>query len=293
MIKRRDYQEITLDGKEFAYMEFGNMADYFDVIEKNGWQYSRYSDKPDSYARKWAYGSSFPSKGEHRKALLIGKATERCINTFKKMKASIDQGLNVSQFYRKGLSCKRNRRFMDEGDEIDIDRFLGNADNVWTSYKRDKKAKNIKIALNFGLACTNSEENFAELVAVLSTVSDLLTQLGYATEVLGCNARRYSGRRNYYQTCSSIKFKRSGERLDIQRLLSMGLQGLLRDLEFGVGEMLEYDGSQGQQTLMAPELREMLNINYVIEQKGIKTDQQKMDFFEGVIKDLVEKRSFL
>jgi hypothetical protein len=73
----------------------------------------------------------------------------------------------------------------------------------------------------------------------------------------------------------------------------MGLQGLLRDLEFGIGEMLEYNYSQGQQTLMAPELREMLNINYVIEQKSVKSDQQKMDFFEGVIKDLVEKRSFL
>lgn len=293
MIKGRDYQEITLEGKKFAYMEFGNMADYFSVIEQNGWQYSEHENEPDSYEEHWTYGRSFPTKGEHRKALLVGKASEKCINTFKTMKASINNGLNVSQFYRKGLSCKRNRRFMDEGDEIDIDRFLGNADNVWTSYKRDKKAKNIKIALNFGLACSNSEENFAELVAVLSTLSDLLTQLGYATEVLGCNARRYSGSRDYYQTCSSITFKRSGERLDIQRLLSMGLQGLLRDLEFGVGEMLDYNYSQGQQTLMAPELREMLNINYVIEQKSVKSDQQKMDFFEGVITDLVEKRSFL
>ena len=79
-------------------------------------------------------------------------------------------------------------------------------------------------------------------------------------------------------TSSIITFKKAGEKLDLQRLLSMGLQGLLRDWEFAIGEQLEYDSTQGSQALMSSEFKKHLNINYVIEQAEVKTDKDILSY---------------
>jgi hypothetical protein len=288
----RQHTEITLDDNHYAYMEFANLYDYFDVITENGWLYHKTKDKSGSHKNKWRYGLAFPTKREHYNALKMGKASKMMLDSYQKMRTSIESSLNVSKFYQQGLSCMRTRRFMDEGDEIDIDRYLGGADNTWITHKRNKKAKNIRIGMNFGLSCSNNERNFAKLVSVLAVLTDMLTKLGFATEVIGVNCRGYRGKRNYSQICSAIKFKGAGERLDIQRLLSMGLQGLLRDWEFGVGDELEISNCQGYQDKMHDGLKQHLNLNYVIEQSDVNDDQKQMDFFEGVITDLVEVQAW-
>ena len=70
----------------------------------------------------------------------------------------------------------------------------------------------------------------------------------------------------------------------------MGLQGLLRDWEFGIGKQaLEYDGTQGYQANMPQELQKRLNINYMVEQQEIKTAEKRIKFFNNIITELTNK----
>lgn len=285
----REFTNITINKLNFAYMKFNSLDDYKNVLDDNHWSFSELPNDA-SYTSSWTYGNSFPTQGEHRKALINGQASKLMIQEYHKTRNKIQNMLNVSSFYRQGLSCLRQRRYTDDGDDLDIDRFLGGTDNYWISHKRNKKAKNIRIAMNFGLNCNNKEINFAKLVGVLGALADMLTKLGYATEILGVNYRRYRGSKKLDYTSSIITFKKAGEKLDLQRLLSMGLQGLLRDWEFAIGEQLGYDITQGSQALMMDEFKKHLNINYVIEQAEVKTDKDILSYFENVINNLVEHK---
>tara|TARA_B100001939_G_scaffold54326_1_gene43507 strand:- start:40 stop:900 length:861 start_codon:yes stop_codon:yes gene_type:complete len=285
----RDFTYETLDGTNYAFMEFNSLNDYYTTMVDNNWVYKHFHES-DDFTRDFTYGSSFPTKGEHYNALKHGKASKAMVDGYTKMRSQIENELNINQYYQQGLSCMRTRRFRDEGDEVDINRYLGGADNYWITHKRDRQAKNIRIALNFGLNSNNTETKFAELVAVLATLADILTRLGFATEILGCNFRRYQGDKKLSYTCSSIKFKGSSEKLDIQRILSMGLQGLLRDWEFGIGKQaLKYDGTQGYQANMPQELQKRLNINYMVEQQEIKTAEKRIKFFNNIITELTNR----
>jgi len=285
----RNFTDITINKVNYSYMEFNSLDDYKNIIDENKWHYTEVPND-SSYTDSWTYGESFPSQGEHHRDLINGQASKLMIESYYETRNKIQNMLNVSSFYRQGLSCLRQRRYTDDGDDLDIDRFLGGTDNYWISHKRNKKAKNIRIAMNFGLNSNNNEINFAKLVGVLGALADMLTKLGYATEILGCNYRRYRGSKKLGYTSSIITFKKAGEKLDLQRLLSMGLQGLLRDWEFGIGEELGYDGSQGSQSRMGEEFKKHMNINYVIEQAETKTDKDILNYFENVINQLVEHK---
>lgn len=87
-----------------------------------------------------------------------------------------------------------------------------------------------------------------------------------------------------------IKFKRSGERLDVQRILSMGLTGLLRHEIFCVHySYFGYRNSMGQQSDMTEEHRKQLKLDYVVEQALVKGDKNCKTTLRKH-HDLVEKR---
>lgn len=189
----RKFTDISINKINYSYMEFNSLDDYKNVLDDNHWHFL-------SYLMMLAISLDglmeiLSNSGEHRKALINGRASKLMIDEYHKTRNKIQNMLNVSAFYRQGLSCMRQRRYTDDGDDLDIDRFLGGTDNYWISHKRNKKAKNIRIAMNFGLNSNNKEINFARLVGVLGALADMLTKLGYATEILGVNYRRYQGKK--------------------------------------------------------------------------------------------------
>jgi|TARA_R110000744_G_scaffold339876_1_gene445001 hypothetical protein len=259
------------------------------AIEKNGWEHSLTEARFD---HKWTYGTYFKNNETHMKALRQGRTTPSLVNHYKKIRRTLERKLRVSKFTGQGVSCKRKRRFVDDGDEVDIDRFLANSDTPWVVTKRNKKARNIKIAINFGLSCGNSEINFAKLISAGAYLSDVLTKVGYAVEVWGVNSTGYKGSLRLDEVCTAIKFKDSGQRLDIQRVLSMGLTGLFRNLIFGILEKKwKSNETLGYQIQMSKEVKKELGFNYVIEQEIVSDEEKMLDYFEKAISNAVEKRN--
>ena len=80
--------------------------------------------------------------------------------------------------------------------------------------------------------------------------------------------------------------------MDIQRVLSVMHKGLHRDIWFGLKDAL-FDicrSSYGSQTRTTKEMRELIGIDYVVEQEEIRDDDKLGNFFEDTIHKLVDKR---
>lgn len=272
----------------YETLQFQSLRDIQDVVEKNGWIYSKTKDR---YNQRWTYGTHFQNHSTHMKALRDGRTTPSLVTHYKKIRSTLERKLRVSKFTGQGVSCKRKRRFVDDGDEIDIDRFLANSDTPWVVTKRNKRARNIKIAINFGLSNGNNENSFAKLISTGAYLSDVLTKIGYAVEVWGAISIGYRGALPLDEVCAAIRFKDSGQRLDIQRVLSMGLTGLFRNLMFGILEKKwKFHESLGYQIQMCKEVKKELGFNYVIEQEIVSNEKKMLDFFEKAISNAVEKR---
>jgi len=269
-------------------LQFESLRHMQDSIEENGWKHSKTKDR---FEDEWTYGNHFDNHDTHMKALRQGKTTPSLVTHYKKIRSVLERKLRVSKFTGQGMSCKRKRRFVDDGDEVDIDRFLANSDTPWVVTKRNKKARNIKIAINFGLSNGNNESSFAKLVSAGAYLSDVLTKIGYAVEVWGADATGYRGSLLLDEVCTAIKFKDSGQRLDVQRILSIGLPGLFRNLIFGILEnKWKSDSTMGYQIQMSKEVKKELGFNYVIEQQIVNDEKKMLDFFEKAIENAVEKR---
>tara|TARA_R100001377_G_scaffold65994_1_gene41264 strand:+ start:3438 stop:4292 length:855 start_codon:yes stop_codon:yes gene_type:complete len=269
-------------------LQFQSLRDMQEAIKKNKWEHSKTEKR---FNDEWTYGSHFDNRDTHMKALRQGRTTPSLVTHYKKIRSVLERKLKVSKFAGQGISCKRKRRFVDDGDEIDMDRFLANSDTPWVVTKRNKKARNIKIAVNFGLSSGNNEHSFAKLVSAGAYLSDVLTKIGYAVEVWGVDATGYRGSLKLDEVCTAIKFKDSGQRIDLQRILSMGLPGLFRNLIFGILEKKwESDSSLGKQIQMSKEVKKELGFNYVIEQEIVSNEEKMLDFFEKAISNAVEKR---
>jgi len=279
------------DGHTLGIARFQSVHELLDVIKKRGWENRDHKGDGD----EWTYGEHYTTREETIKALSRGACSEEQMDAYQEQRDEIERTLRISRFIGKGLSCKRRRRDGEDGDELNIDKVMAGRDDYWTVIKRDAKSKNIRIGLNFGLACGNSERDFARLGGVLALLSDILTRLGYAVEIIGLQSVDYRGKGSYDEVVNVIPFKSPNERLDIQRLLSMTHQGLHRDLLFGVldrGWGINR-GSYGCQTVTSEHARDRLGLSYIIEQKSVHTENSTVEFFERVIFDLVDKRGYL
>ena len=99
----------------FGIISFDSVKHLQSEIVKNNWRLAR--ENSDS----WTWGKHFTEKDEHLQALNHGRTTSTLLTQYKKVRSLLERKIQVSKFQGLGLSCKRKRRYMDDGDEVDID----------------------------------------------------------------------------------------------------------------------------------------------------------------------------
>ena len=271
---------------KYPVLKFDSLKHLQSEVKANDWDCSRKNTD-----RKWRYGNYFDTYDTHMEALNHGRTTPTLLAHYKKIRKLLESKVKVSNIKGMGMSCKRKRRFVDDGDEVDIDRYLTNSDTPWSITKRNKKAKRIVLAINYALSHSNNEASYAKVVSAGAFLADVLNKLGYAVEIIGTCSSGYNGSEDYKSTCVAITFKESGRKLDIQRILSMGLSGLHRALVFGIREKLwKNDSTMGYQQMMPTEIKDKLGISYVVQQEIVNDEKKMIDEFQKVIAGLVEKR---
>jgi len=83
--------------------------------------------------------------------------------------------------------------------------------------------------------------------------------------------------------------KRSNEPLDLQRVMSIATNGILRDLLFQMkqGEF-KFGSGMGQQKEMSDNAKKKAGVYYVVEQKDTRTTSKSVDALDREIRKLAE-----
>lgn len=286
-------QPTIIDDKyegKHALIDVKNMRQLLALI-KDGGHYAEDIGTEGSSRESWVYGTEVVGRDALLNALTVGKTSNKILRMYNKMRTELEIKAGVSKFLGTGLSCKRKRVIRDDGDDLSMSRLMGGNDNYWGTIQRNSQRRNVRIGMNVGIACGHSEGDFARLGASLAVMSDVLTKMGYAVEVIAYDFVRYSGRRDWKHWAISVPIKKPNEPLDVHRLLSAGLSGFFRDILFGVMEMdvNRFNSSKGQQTETSDFYKKHLNLIHTVEHRFCKTIEKAVDGLADMMQTLADK----
>lgn len=238
----------------------------------------------------WTYGSNVVGRDNLKRALTIGQSSDNMIQLYQKMRSEIDMDARISKFVGKGLSCKRKRVIRDDGDDLSMARLMGGQDQYWSTTVRQSQRANVRIGMNMAISWQHKEEDFARLGATLALISDVLTKMGYAVEVIAYNFVQYNGGNDWKYFGISIPIKMPNEPLDIHRLMSAGLSGLFRDYCFGLMDTkYEFYRGMGYQCETTDAYKRELDLLHVVEQRFCKTTDDAVDGLVSTLEKLANK----
>jgi hypothetical protein len=276
------------EGKH-AVMHMPDMRAMLKCVHENSYLFGRVG-APNSKREKWTYGKYVVGRDNLKRALTIGQSSDYIIRLYQKLRSEMDMDSRISKFVGKGLSCKRKRVVRDDGDDLSMARLMGGQDQYWSTTERKSQRMNVRIGMNMAISYKHKENDFARLGATLALISDVLTKMGYAVEVLAYNFIRYSGKQNWKYLGISIPIKMSNEPLDIHRLMSAGHSGLFRDYMFGLlDKRYDADDSMGYQCETTDTYKRELNLLHTVEQRFCKSTDQAIDGLAQTLQKLANK----
>ena len=280
--------EDEFEGKH-AVMHMPNMRTMLECIHKKEILFDRVG-KEGSDRELWTYGNEVVGRDNLRRALTIGQTSDKVIRLYQKMRSEMDMDSRISKFVGMGLSCKRRRVTRDDGDDLSMSRLMGGQDQYWSTTERKSQRANVRIGMNMAISWQHKEEDFARLGATLALISDVLTKMGYAVEVIAYNFVQYNGGNDWKYFGISIPIKMPNEPLDIHRLMSAGLSGLFRDYCFGLmdTEYKFYNG-MGYQCETTDAYKQELDLLHVVEQRFCKTTDDAVDGLVSTLEKLANK----
>lgn len=267
--------------KEIVCLEFNSAEDYIEACLKN--------DVFEITDNHWTYGS-VKTREKLIENLTIGKSSKKVRDFFEKYREEVENQLDISSYLGRGLSSKRVRRCSDDGDELNIDKVMVNRDDYWDKMVRDNKRRNVRIGINFSLSHQNDEMEFARLGATASVLADVLTRMGNAVEIHATYCCQYEGSLpGVREFVVLFPVKRSHEVLDLQRIMSIATNGILRDLLFQMKRgVFGFDYGMGYQKEMSDDAKEKADVFYVVEQKDTKNVSDTVDTLDREITRLAE-----
>ena len=145
-----DFDYKIIDDLFVANKHFGDIGEFL------SWVDSIYPDDDNAYSdadssnSSWVYGSYGLKKS--REILSKGDPTKKVLEFVENYRAELQlQGAYDLQTSIK--SCKRRRRYSEDVENIDIDRYLCDDIQMWETIKRDGKKEYIKLAINYAQEC--------------------------------------------------------------------------------------------------------------------------------------------
>ena len=150
---------------------------------------------------------------------------------------------------------------------------MGGSDEYWTKIERNGSQKVVRIAINCSISCRNGSKEFAKLVSLSAVFCEILEELGYGVEIYCAFISDVAYRKIGFDWESVIfPIKQSNEVLDVERIYSLGLQGLLRDVFFRV-ERVQSGNHGGRCNTPPSDVLEFSNIDVIVERTWTNGNQ--------------------
>ena len=293
-----DFDHKIIDDLFVANKHFGDIGEFL------SWVDSIYPDDDNAYSdadssnSKWVYGSYGLKKS--REILSKGDPTKKVLEFVENYRAELQlQGAYDLQTSIK--SCKRRRRYSEDGENIDIDRYLCDDIQMWETIKRDGKKEYIKLAINFGQNGDQSEESFARNTAITFCTAEILENLGYSVEIVGTACSKGCVSYNYLESVygidlsyvsknyASVSFtiKKSEEYTDVGALTSTSLTSLFRKWGFNARKTI-YGKPAGSSVHPPQEFKNLIGADIFIGNMRNYTGSD-VQTVEKIVRDVISK----
>ncbi len=296
-ITNKFYGEIRSFDRIIMNKHFNTVNDMLNFHEENGGILGDSSDN-------WTYGGV----GEQKTHELVenGDCLDKLADMVEEIREELAlEGLDGFNFNSK--ACRRQRRFAEDGDEVDIDRYLSDDIQMWSEIKRNKKKEFIRIAINFGMNSDADLEDFARNTALAYCTTEILENLGYSVEIIGtansqsCVSESYL--KNVYddftigvpnnldiiagksESSISVTIKAFEDALDLRALGMTALSGMFRKYAFQIRRVL-YGQPYGSTCEPTEEFNELISSNLNIGRCNTTNATEQVQHISKVIKDL-------
>jgi hypothetical protein len=251
----------------------------------------------------WACGGSDVECNTFSKShdlLIAGDCTNDLSARIEKLRAELElSGLyDLPQGFK---SCKRRRVFSDNGDEIDIDRYLADDDDQWQTTKRDGKKEFVTLGINVGMSHGNSADDFAQNSALAYCTAEILEVMGYGVEIKITASGHGSCNGTYLENCYNILAEDGGvidrydsetavtftckqfsEPLDLRAIASSAIPALFRRYVFHAFKTIF--GGLGNAKETSKRQLDLIGINILIANQW--RDGEQINFVEKILQDL-------
>lgn len=187
----------------------------------------------------WSYGSDpeIQDLNQLDKFLLSGRASSRTMKAYdKELDRLRTQFPELQRLKEVGIANRRRRVWREEGDELDIDRYMNGDVEQWSSMRRASSVKRTcTIVYESGTSCGTEADSFAQSMATLAALVEIVESSGISTELVIAFTSNKRGDYEHHKTIA-VKAKNCDERFDVNRLLSMSSSGMFRGHIFGIIE---------------------------------------------------------
>lgn len=173
-----------------------------------------------------------------KKALMSGIVPDKVLSMYEKVKEAIEGEFpELLELQMLAVKSRRKRKFSEEGDELDIDRYMSGDIECWQSMESIKDKKTIRLFYNMSLSARNEALKFIENICLCIVFMELIKTLGIVVEFYcGSIAKEVSSSSNKTVVLSMVK--PADEEIDCQQLLALGAPGLYRYFNFNLWKNL-------------------------------------------------------
>lgn len=301
MVKKPVYHEIS-DKIHILEFDSGNhMIEFVNFSTANtqvsGWDNTKrekglfYTEKGYYSGREneWAFGKDFKSAQETGRAVSCGASTSRIMEAVHKKTQELMCMPLIECLIKEHAINKRKIKFGEEGSELCIDRILCGDPNHWM--KKGKRSLNntVRFFVNYHMTCGNDEKKFIELASVICALVQIVSISGYAVEVKA-GAVGHETVEGIPEAGMIFPIKNPDEPLDIQRISSIGLQGLLRGYSFDIYSQCfkgEPSWGLGRNSGISKELRAFLQTDFVIENAWLNEKEQSI-YIDKIFRQIIQ-----
>jgi hypothetical protein len=230
---RTQFYETSDPNRPHQMIHFDNVSDMIECCTNNS-SNGTWDDKGHEIGHRpdWTFGDDFPDVDSTHTALMGGIIPQKIIDKIDSFKADLYK--DHPELFELEASANRLRRrrvFSEEGDELNIDRYMGGDPYMWQRMTRRPEKQSIKIMIN---ACMNAgfaSGRFQSSMTTLTALIDILDRAGINSEIWYAPISEY--------TASGVelagvfcRIKGPEEPLDICKMLSCGAPGLFRYYTF-------------------------------------------------------------
>ena len=274
-----------IEKNDAVIYNFASIGELIETAEK-----SKYQAGINGSRKTWVFDSD-PEADSREKTyslLKIGKGLSSIRKLSKKYREEFANS-DFSEIMNRVKSIKRVRRFNDFDGNLDLDRVMSGDPCYWEKTSREGKVKVVRIGINFCLSWGNSIKDFSRMVALSAVFAEILESMGYGVEVYGASmfqmmsmAKKKTGA----EWCGILfPVKAVNEPLDFDRIYSLGLPGLLRDVQFRVEEHLHgRDSHGGRCTPPPPDVLNASEVDVIVEKSW--TDGKQVEQIVQAIESL-------